>query len=68
VTEFQKLILIIVILVISAIMAVLQMWSGESVPIEFWAVIYAVLGSIGIAVTLPTLKSGVKRIGKVFKD
>ncbi len=67
-TELQRIILIVVILVLSAIMAVLQMWSGEAVPIEFWAVVYAVLGSIGITVAWPTIQSGAKRVGKIFKD
>jgi multisubunit Na+/H+ antiporter MnhF subunit len=50
-TVLQQTILLIVILILSAIMAVLQMWSGDSVPMEFWAVIYGVLGFIGIPVT-----------------
>jgi di/tricarboxylate transporter len=70
-SELQRVILIIVILVLSAVMAILQMSFKQTVPIEFWAVIYSVLGAIGIIVSAPAVKVGAqataKRIGQMFK-
>ena len=72
-SELQRVLLLIVILTLSAGMAILQMAWERTVPIEFWAVIYAVLGSLGIAVAWPAVKAGAtavktgaKRVGKIL--
>ena len=63
-TTLQQVIILIVILVLSAVMATLQMWSGDAVPMEFWAVIYGVLGFLGIPVTATLAGKALKQLGK----
>lgn len=66
-TTLQQVILLVIILVVAAIMGVLQMWSGEAVPAQFWTVVYAILGFLGIPVAVPLAVKGAKRVGRVIQ-
>jgi len=67
-TPFMQCLMLVVVLVLAAIMAVAQMWTGYSVPMEFWAVIYAVLGFLGVPVAASLTGKFLNRIGRALRE
>lgn len=63
-TPWMQWALIVITLILAVIIAVLQMWSGDTAPVEIWAVFFSVLAAVGVTKVIPVIKTGIKRITK----